>query len=307
MSNLRGIDVDFAEAFKKNVLYGLYKEHKRELILGVRNNYLNLYYNCGSIAKIEYKNKKFTYDISDSYLNKKSEEITPQLICDNYEVIKKNIDKCPGEEGKAQSKLFILNNEEEKKSKWFCIDTENANSDFRGRFDIIAITKTSPHKVALIEIKYGARAFDGKGGIYEHIENFTEFCKIDYFKDQMRQEIINIIKSLKNLDIYIPFDIPDVNSISSKPDFYFITLDNNPDKEGASTPKQKMSARLFDDGRWDCKRLPKENPSVQSKFGDVTDVNNPKFHATFLFSPQTVENIAINDIIEDNSYDKEPK
>jgi hypothetical protein len=39
----RGISKDFAEAFKKSELYKLYGEHKDELFIGVRNNYLNLY------------------------------------------------------------------------------------------------------------------------------------------------------------------------------------------------------------------------------------------------------------------------
>ena len=52
----RGISKDFAEEFKKSELYKLYKEHKDELFIGVRNNSLNLYYNCDSIAKINYTN-----------------------------------------------------------------------------------------------------------------------------------------------------------------------------------------------------------------------------------------------------------
>jgi ribonuclease BN (tRNA processing enzyme) len=309
MNKLRGIDDDFAEAFKKNKLYQFYKKHKDkdELFIGVRNNCLNIYYNCGSIVKIEYKNGKFFYDISDSYLDKKPEEITPQFICEKYEDIKEKIIKYRGVEGKAQSKLVYLNNNNEL-SKWFCVDIENANSGFRGRFDIIAITKKPPYKTALIELKYGARAFDGKGGIYEHIENFYRFKETGYFKDLMRKEIVYIIDSLKKININTPFDnIPEVNSILPEPDFYFITIDNNPEKEGACTPKQRMSARLFNDKRWNCKKLSKKL-IVQNEFGDVTDINNKRIHVNFLFSTQNLyKGIIINDIIEDRRYDKEPK
>jgi len=306
LDKLRGIDDDFAEAFKKNELYKLYKEHKDELFLGVRNNYLNLYYDCGSVVKIEYKNKKFFYDISESYLDKKYEDVTPRVICDNYKKIKEKIIEYRGIEGKAQSKLVYLNNNSEY-SKWFCVDIENANSGFSGRFDIIAITKKPPYKVAIIELKYGAKAYDGKGGIYEHVENFTEFKKSDYFKNQMRKEIVYIIESLQKLDINTPFDnIPEENSILPDPDFYFITLNNNREKNDACTPKQRMSARLFNDRRWGCIRLSKK--IVQNEFGDVTDINNNKFHATFLFSTQNLEEgITIKDIIEDDSYNREPK
>ena len=54
----RGICEDFAKAFKQSELYKLYCEHKDELFIGVRNNCLNLYYNCDSIAKIKYKKQK---------------------------------------------------------------------------------------------------------------------------------------------------------------------------------------------------------------------------------------------------------
>lgn len=53
----RGISENFADAFKKSQLYQLYEKHKDELLIGIRNDYLNLYYNCDSIAKIEYKNQ----------------------------------------------------------------------------------------------------------------------------------------------------------------------------------------------------------------------------------------------------------
>jgi hypothetical protein len=51
----RGIGKKFAEAFKKSGLFSLYQNHNDELFIGVRNDYLNLYYNCDSIAKVEYE------------------------------------------------------------------------------------------------------------------------------------------------------------------------------------------------------------------------------------------------------------
>ena len=54
----RGISQEFAKEFKKTDLYNLYQENKDELIIGVRNNSLNLYYNCDSIAKITFPYKR---------------------------------------------------------------------------------------------------------------------------------------------------------------------------------------------------------------------------------------------------------
>jgi len=183
----RGITEDFAEAFKKSELYKLLGEHKDELFIGVRNDYLNLYYNCDSIAKIEYKKRdeKIDCEIDKYYLdgnhyNSKDKEkrykIEQKEICKQYEVIKKHSNDKATPEKKAQSKLVLLNNEN-LDSNWFCIDVEYVKSfnnradkkeaDFNGRFDIIALSKMKPHKVALIELKYGSGAIGGTSGIYK--------------------------------------------------------------------------------------------------------------------------------------------
>jgi len=304
LNKVRGIGVDFANAFKNSVLYGLYKEHKDELFLGVRDDYLNLYYNCDCIAKIEYKNKSITCEIDKYYLdgkhykkiNEKRYKITPDEICKNYRVLKKHSNEKTANEKKAQSKLVVLNNKN-KLSNWFCIDIEYEKSDFRGRFDIIAISKNPPHKTALIELKYGNEAIGGNSGIYEHIKNFIEFCKNDCFRKQMKKEIVSIIKSLKDIDKDIPINVPELNSILPNPDFYFITLDNNAEKIGANTPKQKMGGYLFNDNRWHGNKIAKKH-NVQDEFGDVTKKSN-EFYATFLFSKQTLEKgIKIKDIID---------
>ena len=325
---LRGIDDEFAEAFKKTELYKLYEAHKDELIIGICNNYINLYYNCDSIAKIIYnkKEKSIFCVINRYYLEgkhfkgkEKNDILKPNEIYEEYKSIKENSDIDDNvnakkkKELKTQSKLFILNNNEKNKSsKWFCIDIENRNKGFKGRFDIIAISKESPHRVALIEVKYGNKALHGHSGIKEHIKNFAKFYEVNenknYFRDHMRKEIVNIIESLKYLEINTPFDnIPEKNSISPEPEFYFIIFDNNI-KDNNRTPKQEIARLLFSDKtRWGGFNSPLKNPIDKGEYGDVTDINNKKFHATFLFSTQKLKEIEINDIIEDISYDKEPK
>jgi hypothetical protein len=316
----RGISKDFAEAFKQSELYKLYKEHKDELFIGVRNNYLNLYYNCDSIAKIIYKkrDKKIECEIERYYIEgipyergdkKKRCKIDQKEIYKQYKVIKKHSDNKVAPEKKAQSKLVLLNNESID-SNWFCIDVEyvksfnnideKKESDFNGRFDIIALSKIKPHKVALIELKYGSRALKGNSGIYKHVEDFSKFCDKGYFEKQLKQEIIEIIKSQKDLGIEVPFESCEELDLLT-PEFYFITLDNNAEKENASTPKQTMAGYLFNNKRWGCKKLTTKD-SVEKMFGDITKKKN-KFFATFLFSKATLENIGIIDII-DGTYDE---
>lgn len=341
----RGISSDFAKAFKKSALYPLYEQHKDELFIGIRNNYLNLYYNCDSISKIQYSkvsSKKSIKESIDCIIDKyyldgihydskskeKRHKTTPDKIVESYNVIKKNSDeksncneiektketkkeikkkKRKAEEKKAQSKLVLLNNANEK-SNWFCIDVEyikqfkdsaarNA-AEWKGRFDIIALSKSKPHKVALIELKYGGGSIGGDSGIFKHVKDFVNFKKRGFFESHLKKEIIEIIKSQIELDIDVPFELPTEYDFMS-PEYYFIMLDNN--KKGNTTPKQTMAGYLFNDKRWECKRLSSKE-RVESKFGDITKKEN-YFNATFLFSKATHDNLHINDII-DGSYDE---
>jgi hypothetical protein len=315
----RGICDDFAKAFKQSELYKLYSEHKDELFLGVRNNYLNLYYNCDSIAKIKYKKQKneVTCEIDRYYIDgkhysekdkEKRYKVEQAEIYKQYEVIRTHSDSRGTPEKKAQSKLVLLNNGN-RESNWFCIDVEyikqfnnkKEKKAFNGRFDIIAIsTKDKPHRVALIELKYGKGAIGGNSGIFEHVRDFAEFCNNGFFTSHLKQEIIAIINSQNELGISVPFKSPIEADISPTPEFYFITLDNNPEIENASTPQKIMAGYLFNDKRWGCKRS--SSKSVESKFGDVTKKDN-KFYATFLFSKETLKGLKIKDII-DGDYDE---
>lgn len=311
----RGISKDFAEAFKQSELYKLYGEHKDELFIGVRNNYLNLYYNCDSISKTTFIKGSICCEIDKYYLGRSKDigidkrfKTEPKYICIQYEKIKEYSNKKATSEKKAQSKLVLLNNEN-LDSNWFCIDVEYVKSfndkaekeaaGFNGRFDIIALSKMKPHKVALIELKYGSGAIGGENGINKHVEDFSKFCGKGYFEGQLKQEIIEIVKSQKELGIAVPFESPEEFDILT-PEFYFITLDNNA-KENASTPKQTMAGYLFSDKRWGCKKLTTK-ASVEKMFGDITKKDN-KFFATFLFSNATLENIGITDII-DGAYNE---
>ncbi|MDD4582361.1 MAG: hypothetical protein PHH25_08345 [Bacteroidales bacterium] len=315
----RGISNDFSEAFKKSELYKLYAKHKNELIIGVRNNYLNLYYNCDSIAKITYSKSSINCKIDKYYLdgihyksndNEKRYKIEHKELCEKYEVIKKNSNKKATPEKKAQSKLVLLNNEN-LDSNWFCIDVEYVKrfqniqerneAGFNARFDIIALSKNKPHRVALIELKYGSGAIGGKSGICKHVQDFSKFCQEGYFEEQLKQEIIEIVKSQKDLGIALPFETPKDFDLLA-PEFYFITLNNNAEKEKASTPKQTMAGYLFNKKLWDCKKLTTKN-SVEKMFGNITKKDN-KFYATFLFSKQTLCNLQIDDIIDSDLYEK---
>ena len=311
---IRGISEKFADAFKESCLYKLYFDHKHDLILGVRNNYLNLYYDCDSIAKIEYKKKRgdikkrIYCTIDQFYLEGENGfDICPQEICDKYNNIIEQSKKKNTDEKKAQSQLVSKNNNNPN-SNWFCVDVEYKKQfpniekrDFNGRFDIIAISKSKPHQIALIELKYGSKALGGKSGIYKHVKDFSDFCDKGYF-EYFKKEIISIINSqIQLLDTFVPKELHnlDIKNISPVPELYFIILNNNA-KPGGSTPKQRMAAYLFKDQRWDCKRL--SSQCVEKEYGDITRKSN-KLHASFLFSQTTLPDIEITDII-DGTYEE---
>ena len=51
--SIRGIS--FVDKFKESCLYKeLYLQHRTELFIAIRNEYLNIYYNNISIAKVSY-------------------------------------------------------------------------------------------------------------------------------------------------------------------------------------------------------------------------------------------------------------
>ncbi|MDC7234224.1 MAG: hypothetical protein PQJ58_13400 [Spirochaetales bacterium] len=315
---IRGISEDFAEAFKCSILYRLYREHEDEIIIGIRNDYLNMYYNSDSIAKIEYINpkgndkKRIVCEIDEYYLygsnsNKENKRVRvdPVEIYNKYPTIKELSKKKKKNEKITQS-LLVLNNNRNQESNWYCLDIEYVkafkdqkeknSTEFNARFDIIALSKQKPHKVALIELKYGTGAMGEKSGIRKHVSDFYSFIENGYYESHLRQELIEILKSLSYVGISLPFNIPESNDLLA-PEFYFITLDNNA-KGKRSTPKQVMAGYLFEEPRWGRTRKTSIN-NVEKEHGDITRKGN-KFNAKFLFSKSTVDNMYIQDIIDGN-------
>lgn len=312
----RRISKEFSENFKKCELYELSQKHRDEIFIGVRNNYLNLYYNCDSIAKVEFKKGEITCVIDKYYLDGKHYKgrdkriiIAPSDICNNYKVIKVNSNKKVTNEKKSQSKLVLLNNNNNN-SNWHCFDVEwvkgfqnqqqKNDAKFYGRFDIMAISKKKPHKVALIELKYGSGAIGGKSGIFKHIDDFKKYQDKSYYD---KQEVKEIIEIQKMLGVNIPDELKDLKiEYIGDYKFYVITLNNNAERENGSTPKQTMAGYLFNDYRWNCKKI--SSKTVQTSFGDVTDKNN-SIHVSFLFSTQTLDDLSINNILQHDDYERE--
>lgn len=328
----RGVSAMLIDAFKHSPVYALYLQHSDELLIGVRNNYLNIYYRLNNIAEVRLADHGISCGIHPYFLRRdgKSNEVLTGseielYITDRYEAIKYLVEnKKNATMEKVAQQMLVMQNNASPLSKWFCVDVEWArsfnnqeekDSCMASRMDIIAISKEAPHRVAVIELKYGSKSVSGSAGVLKHIEDFKTLKdgsthngrRIDYY-DGMCSDICNILKAYDALGIALPETLRNLRreEFASKPEFYVLTLDNNAAFLGATTPKQTMAAYLFSPyshhyQAWGCRQPARDN--VQDKLGiNVLDASS-ELPVTFIFSSQTVSNLWVNDILEDDSYE----
>ncbi len=308
------ISTEFCKRFKDSKFFkDLYSKHLNELIIGVRDGYINLYYNCDSIAKISATSETLKAEINEYYAGQKS--LSEDELLEAYEQIKiqsdnhaskvrgKVIDKS---EKQAQERLFIDNNNNSN-SNWYCIDVEYTKSLAQKdtpepwRFDIIAITKEAPFRVALIELKYGSGAIGGNCGIRKHIKDYVSFHSANSF-NILKPEIVSIIQGLKNLGVAVPKSLGNISveDLAPVPEYYFITLNNNPKTPKASTPQMTMGGYLLGKDKWNSRKASSE----LNKEGDIYELSKkaPGFKPVFLFSPARLPEIGITDILDFRFY-----
>lgn len=311
----RGISAKFAAKFEAEGYLAFYQEHKEELILGVRNGYVNLYLNCDRISKIDEKQQvPLTGLINDNLFKPKGRRkkagkevrISLNELKRKYKEIKTQSEGKSDMEAIAQSNLYLHNNRNDS-SDWFCFDIEYVQSNTNRRFDILAITRKKSHsnyRVAVIEVKYGAKAISGKSGVRKHIKDFYEFYKNN---EMNKEEVCSVIHSLRMLGVEIPMSMHNIHpeEISDKVEFYVITINNQQPVNGGCTPKQLMGGQLFKrvDNKWGAKKF----STALTQEGDFYDLvgNDPNMEVTFLFFDGDVKSLNIQDIINDESYGRE--
>ena len=114
-----------------------------------------------------------------------------------------------------------------------------------------------------------------------------------------------MIEKLRSLGVAVPDDLHavDVESMADKPEYYFITFNNNCLKDNGSNPKQTMSGYLFSDKRWGCRRV----SQLVQKEGDYFELvhHDVSFNPVFLFSEKRLPDFCITDIINDEGYELE--
>ena len=294
---------------------------------------MNIYYRLNNIAEVRLVGDGFISCGIHPYFLRRSgngsvtltDTDIETMIIDRYEAIKNLVEtKKNTTSEKVVQQMLVMQNNTNPLSRWYCVDVEWArsfnsqeekDSCMSARMDIIAISKQAPHRVAVIELKYGGKSIGGDAGILKHIQDFKTLkegsihdgTRINYYAG-MCQDICNIIKAYNALGIFVPETLKNLckEKFAASPEFYVLTLDNNAATLGATTPKQTMAAYLFSPyshnyQEWGCRQPAKEN--VQDKLGfNVLDASSP-LPVTFIFSKQTVTNLQVNDLLEDESYE----
>lgn len=326
MNNLRGINQKLLTAFKNSVLYGLPKDNSKEFLCCIRNNAIGLYYNADRVAMVTLNKKGnlrcklSSYYLSDHYLKKgkrrsSSEvEVSPEEILRNIEIIKANSEVRSTPEKKAQQAIIHANNSNPN-SNWICVDIEYRQSTkvqrdgkFSGRFDIIAISKTVPHQVAIIELKYNNKAIGGDSGVVKHLEDFYLFQQSSYCYTNLKEEIAECVQNLIELGL-LPIDsnISDsTDSFSSKPEFFMICL-----YDSVRSTKGTVGGYLFDELRkgWDTRKVSEKNAMriLDRKYNDIFDIESEEcaIEVKFLFK-KVRDSLSpdINDILNINEYNQ---
>ena len=308
-----GFADNFSDNFIKSKFYEVYNKHADELFIGIRDGYLNIYYNCASIAKI--RTKRGTVgkaSIDKYYTNNKSSSLTADEFENQYEEIKKKSDEKNDLEKKSQERL-VLDNNNNPNSDWYCLDVEYMKSIEgklkKWRFDIIAISKKSPHRVALIELKYGSGAIGGASGIQKHLKDYGSFFEKNCFEKYLKQEIVNIVNIQNDLKIKnFPKELDSLKeqNITNNPEVYFITLNNNKIGHG-STPRKTMWRYLFIDER--IKKGEKETYIINGYSKEDLKKDLEELKPTFLFSSAELNASGrltekIDDILNEKCYNK---
>lgn len=227
------------------------------LDLELRGDSVNIYYRGGSLFKIAETDGKYII-----YFNKKY-CLTGTKTLEEYPTVEKAVEDMPFYK-QAMDWWFKENPKYEREfqqviarenncmgnisrgTDYYIVDIEYANkaeaSDKAARFDMVALKwlsdgaiRKDPTKVslALIEVKYGSGALQGKAGVSEHLKDFqsflndTEFLKMfcedmsTVFLQKCKLGLVDGLRE-KQFGVNISFENPEV---------IFIFANHDPDSQ----------------------------------------------------------------------------
>lgn len=197
----RQIEPKMLDAFLHGELHPLLEAVKKDdtLDLELRRDSVNIYYRGGSLFKITEKKGRYEvffnkkYCVTDNSVLEEYPDV--KVAVDNIPFYKQAMDwwfhKHPKYEREFQQVIARENNNLGNISRgtdYYIVDIEYANkvdtADKSARFDMVALkwlsdgaTRKDVQKVslALIEVKFGNGALQGKSGVSDHLKDFQHF------------------------------------------------------------------------------------------------------------------------------------
>jgi hypothetical protein len=258
---MRGISNNFIKNLKDGILKPIleYIKEDSNLILEIRNDYINIYYRGGNLLKISEKTigiSKYDFYFNNKYIlnpNKTNVKITNNMkVIDstNPKDVEKWIDIIPHikyEMDKWLSKYKKLEKEYQqtivrennidlaKSTDYFICDIENAKG--KGRYDLIAVKWISNGakrksgknlRLAFVELKFGDGSLKGSSGLEKHIKDMDEFLSNQKNIDNIKEEMKKTFNQKLELGL-----IENQNKIESfsdeKPEYILVLANHDPD------------------------------------------------------------------------------
>lgn len=255
----RKISEKMMDAFLKGKLKPILDAVKIDdtLDLELRGNFVNIYYRGGSLFKITEENDDYTIYFNSQYC------LTENKLLDEYPSIEKAVadmpfykqamdwwfNKHPKYEREFQQVIARENNyigNISRGTDYYIADIEYANkvddADKAARFDMVAlkwlsngairkdITKVS---LALIEVKYGSGALQGKAGVSEHLKDFQSFLSDTESLKAFCEDMSAVFKQKCRLGLVDGLQEKQfgVTISSENPEVIFIFANHDPDSK----------------------------------------------------------------------------
>ena len=200
---MRGIN----ETFIRDLQTGCLKEFLEAVVrddrlwMGIRKNYINIYYCGGNAARIRQKGSGYEFYFDINYCNNKSitrhrdklqetDFFNPAQVFDVFPYMLEEMDNWfethPKPERTFQHSLLANNPQ--------ILDIEYAGKTSQGkgfRLDMLAVTENG---IVIVENKFGNAAIGGKAGLAKHHDDIRNILE----DQDLKMELIGSMKSGSN-------------------------------------------------------------------------------------------------------------
>jgi hypothetical protein len=195
-------DLTAEDGLLRPILERVKRDHT--LMLAIRDGYINIYYRGGNLLKLTCNGMAHSYKASFDPEYDKSGQLLrsdlPEAITraehvrvwlDELPHLKQIMDFFFSDHNKSErefQQLVVRENNYSRisnETEYFITDIEFADSSIRARFDMLAIRWLASERkdrrkcrAALMEMKYGDQALDGKAGLLDHLRHVDELMTV---------------------------------------------------------------------------------------------------------------------------------